>query len=358
MKINIVLPDHAKRIYGGYSVLFCYANFLSKKGHEITIYYMVTDFMERKKIPPIIQRPVAKFLSNYYPRWYKLDKRINRVGILKEDDIVDGDVIIATEIRTIHLVSGLNNSKGKKVHFIQDHEVWLEKEELVNKTYGNGMTNIVVSNWLKKIVDKHSNVPSICIKNGVDPLIFNYDARIKKTNHSIAFHYRRGEYKGGDIAIAVIRKLYKEYPDLIVDVVTSEASFPELPECCIKHSRISPAEVADINKRTKVFLCTSREEGFGLPGLEAMACGAVLVSTRYRGVLEYAANFDRVTGEGNSILEDIDDVEGLIRSISMIYDDDSLFDVVQKASLKKAADMSTDKAAGMFESVLLNIISH
>lgn len=39
----------------------------------------------------------------------------------------------------------------------------------------------------------------------------------------------------------------------------------------------------------RVFLCTSRQEGFGLTGLESIFCGCVLVTTDCRGIREYAS---------------------------------------------------------------------
>ncbi len=39
-----------------------------------------------------------------------------------------------------------------------------------------------------------------------------------------------------------------------------------------------------------VFVCNSWEEGFGLPGIEAICCGAALVTTDTRGSRDYAVH--------------------------------------------------------------------
>ncbi len=47
-------------------------------------------------------------------------------------------------------------------------------------------------------------------------------------------------------------------------------------------------EIPKIMKKGDIYVCASHGEGFGLPGMHAMALGVPLVTTRYGGVLEYA----------------------------------------------------------------------
>jgi glycosyltransferase involved in cell wall biosynthesis len=50
----------------------------------------------------------------------------------------------------------------------------------------------------------------------------------------------------------------------------------------------SRAEIGALMRRIAVFVCPSWEEGFGMPGLEAMACGAALATTDTKGSRDYA----------------------------------------------------------------------
>ena len=50
----------------------------------------------------------------------------------------------------------------------------------------------------------------------------------------------------------------------------------------------SREQVAALMRASAVFVCPSWEEGLGLPGLEAMACGAALATTDTRGSRDYA----------------------------------------------------------------------
>jgi glycosyltransferase involved in cell wall biosynthesis len=55
----------------------------------------------------------------------------------------------------------------------------------------------------------------------------------------------------------------------------------------------SPAthrQVAELMRDSAVFVCSSWEEGFGMPGMEALACGAALATTDTKGSRDYAVD--------------------------------------------------------------------
>ncbi len=355
MTISFVLPNHAKKIEGGYLVVFSYANYLAKRGHQVKIYYLMDGFVKRKRLPKPFQKTLCHFMTHYYPRWFKLDKTIQKKYVLEGSLIDDGDIVVATEAGTVEYVGKLDKEKGKKIYFIQGYETWACSEECLHATFGMGMTNIVVAEWLKAIVDKYSVWPSICIKNGVDSSIFNNfgEGRLR---HSLAFHYRSAYIKGADIAIAVIRRLAEMYDDLCVFVVSNTKNVPDLPKCCRVFSNISSAEVACIDNQSRVFLCTSREEGYGLPGLEAMACGAAVVSTGYKGIKEYAVNYDMDHKNGNAILTKIDDIDELVNGVVRVFEDDDLYQQLSVAGIATAQQLTTKSAAEKFESTIIDAV--
>ncbi len=354
LKINIVLPNHARIANGGYVIIFSYVNYLISKGHEVRLYYMMKEFLDSKRIPSLLRRLMASYMVNAFPKWFNLDERVQRFYLLNDDaEIKDADIIMATAVITADIVKKQKDSKGKKVYFIQDYETWMRDESYVQETYSYGMKNIVISNWLKELVDKYSNEESVCVKNGIDSGIF-YDKKMERTNHSIVLHYRSAHYKGGDIALKVIERVAQKYSDLVVNVITSEGELPELPSCCIGKIRISQQEVSDINNASKIFLCTSRQEGYGLPGLEAMACGAAVVTTKYQGALEYAQNFDKTTHEGNAVLVESEDVDALVSAISDVFDNEADYISMINNGIETAKRMDKNIAAEKFESVLLH----
>jgi glycosyltransferase involved in cell wall biosynthesis len=72
-----------------------------------------------------------------------------------------------------------------------------------------------------------------------------------------------------------------------------------------------------LNEST-VLLDASTYQGFGRPGLEAMACGAVPVLTFNGGITSYAVH------EHNSMLIDPFDVAQIVETIERVFDDEGL----------------------------------
>lgn len=347
MKINIVLPSGAKQVSGGFKIVFEYANYLSLKGYQINIYYILDNLLQRRNLHGAFANFACWIMANYYPRWFKLEKRIKTYGGEKNKiKLTEADVTIATAVETFDIVNNQLNSK--KVYFIQDYENWNVSDTYLKKTYQSNVKKITIAKWLSKIVEKYSPTKCICIPDGIDSKIF-YKSEVKKIPHSIVFHYRKASYKGCDIALKVLEKLKSKYNDLTAYAVSNE-NIDHLPDWIIKKKRIPPREVAKINNYCEVFLCTSRKEGYGLPGLESMACGCALVSTSYQGVLEYAIDKE------NALLAPVDDVDGLIDNIVNLFENQELRNKIVMGGLKTARELTIENSAKKFEEVLIDLV--
>jgi GT2 family glycosyltransferase/glycosyltransferase involved in cell wall biosynthesis len=83
--------------------------------------------------------------------------------------------------------------------------------------------------------------------------------------------------------------LHRERPDLSLEVFGWNEKGTSAPPPYVKnHGLLSQRQVADLMARVHVVVEASDYQGFGLPGLEAMASGAALVSTDTMGVWAYA----------------------------------------------------------------------
>jgi glycosyltransferase involved in cell wall biosynthesis len=85
---------------------------------------------------------------------------------------------------------------------------------------------------------------------------------------------------------------------------------------------LTPEEVARHMNQTEIVVESSDFQGFGLPGLEALACGAILVSRPNKGIDEYG-----IDGKNCLITEDL--VDGIVRA--------SHLEVTQQAGMLDAA---------------------
>ena len=348
MKIIFLKTDNGNKCDGGSKVIYEYANELAKNGHDVCLYFGAKSIYKKLNLPELIRKPLAIFASLYIrPRWFKFHRNVKKRVFynMNSSKIEKADAVIATAIDTFKPLMELPDTNGKKFYFIQGFENWDHPDEDVLETYSKTTTNIVVAKWLKNIVDEHSNKPSYLVSNCINTDLFN-DKGLYRRKHSIVFHYRAADHKGPQYALDAIRKLEEKYDDLVVDIISIEDKPENLPRCCAYHQKITPKEVAEINNKTEVFMCTTVEEGFGLPGLEAMACGCAVVSTSYRGVLEYA-----VDGE-NALLSPVRDVDKMVENIVRLFEDDKLRKSITDNGIKTGRSRSLEKSAEEFERIL------
>ena len=155
-----------------------------------------------------------------------------------------------------------------------------------------------------------------------------------------------GAYKGCKYSLDAIEMLKEKYPDLTVNVITTEKDIPSFPEYCKCYYNLTPEKVSEVNNKSEVFICSTIDEGFGLPGLEAMACGCTVASTDYTGVHEYAVD------EYNALLSPVRDPQAMADNVSRLFDDDMLRTSIVAEGKKAAYSRSIDISYSKFKEVL------
>ena len=321
MRICFVLPGVARQPVGGYKMAFEYANRLVKENHEVLILYLNQDLLKNYSVPLVVKRKIAKLLTKIEPKWFDLNKKIKKISNLDLDykeKLGKLDVCIATSAeKTVEEVNK-NLIAKTKLYLIQDYENWNISDKELIATYKLGFKNIVVAKWLKQIVDQYSPTESVLIPNAIDTAIYTETVPIQnRDNHTIALLYHESPHKGLKNAFKVLDKLKQKYPDLKV-IMFGKFPKPELPNWITYYKGASQKKTVEIYNSVKVFLCSTIEEGFGLTGIEAMACGACLVSTNYRGVREYAIN------NYNSLLSPVGDIDAQVENVIRIFENKEL----------------------------------
>lgn len=321
MEICFVLPQMLKKQIGGYKMVYEYANRLSAEGHNVGILFLNDNALSRFKIPSFIRSIAIEIFTAMEPQWFDLDKRVNKYSSTKTDikqSLQRYELAIATGVDTVEKTLQFFPS-AKKAYFIQDYESWIYPESEINKTFSLGLDNIVIANWLKDIVDQYAKKPSLLLKNPIDTNVYKVINSIENRNsHSIGVLYHEAEHKGFKYAYKAILQLKKEYPDLKVKMFgTSKPTF-DIPQWIDFTLNASQKQTVEIYNNVAIFLCATVREGYGLTGLEAMACGAALVSTEYDGVKEYTINGT------NALLSPVADVNALVNNAKRLMDNSSL----------------------------------
>jgi glycosyltransferase involved in cell wall biosynthesis len=104
------------------------------------------------------------------------------------------------------------------------------------------------------------------------------------------------------------------------------------------------ARLADLYRGAALFVYPSRDEGFGLPPLEAMACGTTVVATRAGAIPE-------VTGEA-ALLVPPADSEALHHAMKRALESDALRQELRAAGLARAALFSWESSAALMSELL------
>lgn len=353
MKINFVFPDVPRKISGGLKIVFEYANRLVERGYDVGIVFdcAVGIHQNRKFVPVCVKNILYPFFVKYYPRWIRVNPKVRKIcsktGI-NNKEVPDGDVVIATAVKTAAPVAKLSASKGRKMYFIQGFENWTSEwtEERVKKTYHLGLTNIVVAKWLENILKK-DEASCVLIPNGIDFNVFNIDKPIRSRNkHTISMLYHIQPLKGSKYGIQALIKLKRRYPDLQAHLFGVPPRPEDLPDWIFYTRNATQEQLRRIYNWSLIYLYPSIAESFGLTGAEAMACGAAYVASDYGGVHEYAKD------NRNVLLSSPKDVDELVQHVSYLFDHDKQRIRLAENGYKDIQNFGWEKSLDKFEKVL------
>ncbi|HJT16060.1 MAG TPA: glycosyltransferase family 1 protein [Thermoanaerobaculia bacterium] len=105
----------------------------------------------------------------------------------------------------------------------------------------------------------------------------------------------------------------------------------------------------ELYQRARIFVYPSRYEGFGIPPLEAMACGAPVVATRVGAIGEYA--------KGAAMLVDPGDRDGLRAAILRLLTDEPLRRELRERGIERAKQYRWDRSAALMQQLLIEAAS-
>lgn len=289
--ITFIFNSFSAQPWGGAKIIFWYANSLSAMGCKVTICFDCGETMSQRHIPKKLKHFLCQLAVAYEPRWYPLNKKIEKKCIfgVNNMNVPDADHVVATAVETALPVSKLASEKGKKHYLIQDFEAWNVSEDFVKKTFRLGMSNIVISQWLKNLVEDECGIAPTLIRNPIDESIF-YPSSIKRNDNEVAVLYHLGKHKGfADLwkALCIVKE---KYPELKVNAFGSPSRPKWFPDWVEYTRNANPNQLRQIYSRSLVYACATVKEGFGLTLAESMFCGCALASTSFQGVREYADN--------------------------------------------------------------------
>lgn len=325
MRIAFILPREYPYPVGGYKVVYEYANYLASQNDEVYILYSSSYSLGELRIIDklrilkyyLLARKRKTFLSSL---WFNLKAEVHETRIMSIDKyfLPKCDAYIATAIKTavaLNKIHSINNKK--KFYFIQGFENWSVNgnDSLVYETYKYPMTKIVISNWLKRIMDE-MNEEAFFIPNGFDFDFFQYSTPIEKRNRfHIAYMYHPHPLKGAEVAFQAFEKVKATIPELRITIFSAYDKPEGLPDWYDFYQQPNQALFNKIYNDAAIFVGSSNNEGWGLTIGEAMICGCAVVCTNNRGYLEMVVN------EDNALVVPVGDSERMSDAIIRLIHD-------------------------------------
>ncbi len=180
---------------------------------------------------------------------------------------------------------------------------------------------VCVARWLVELGIEKFKMPAhqfVHVPPGLHHENFAIRIPIEKRPPRITFLHNTHRKKGADVAIAALELVRAQVPDVDVQAFGTFDLGPNFPDWIHHHRSPGHAELVDsIYNTTSIFLSPSRLEGFGLPAVEAMACGAALVATASGGTADYALH------DETALVCESEDHEGLAAHMLRLLADDS-----------------------------------
>jgi len=294
MKIQII--DGSTQFSGGRRLLFLHANELVRRGHQVTAW--------------VEKEPQVAWMSTDFP--------IRLIASNSLRQLPTSDICLFQRWRFAGPL--WRAQRGIPVHFCQGFEgtdaenrlaklskrpwrnlfaiwkLWRRARQL-DREYARLLPKLVVHQPLRELLMQRYGQSAHLVPCGLaDDFFTAPDEPTERGQNVLVVGPRSVGWKRIDDALRAVRHLKQRRPDLRLIRVSperisgKERRFGVVDEY---HAMLNPAQLADQYRRAAVVVVPSdATEGFGLPALEAMACGTPVVLTQIPAFRAFAAPID------------------------------------------------------------------
>lgn len=335
--LNITYVMTWTEVCGGSKIILEQANRLTLLGHNVNL--------------------ISHFPK---PNWFPLNEKIKFIQVpwekvLCEDIPKNSDIIIATYWREIY--ECIEQKIAPVVYFEQGDFHLFDRKALDNRTFNyiNKQLQTVpyvftVSSFAKEKLKEIYNKDSYVIPNAVDDNIFFYREHEKNDIINITIiGAEQVEFKKIPLIIEAVNRAKKDGYKIKLNWIT-----PTKPEKINEEAIINPKQIVigDTLRKTDIYICASMYESFCLPVLEAMTCGAAIITTNNGG------NMDFVRDNENALIIEKDNVEDICKKLKMLLDDEAKREAISAKGVETATEYSWKKTIEKLEKYYRNIAEY
>ena len=343
MKITFILPGGGRS--GGVKCTVKAANGLLQKGHKVRLLVNKGGRTPRERLRNLWLRTRYTCSNDWL---HLFEGSVERFSDIRKCTFENKEVVVASGWWAAKEARRLSQNGIIKVHHVRS---MLKDADQMRAAWGENVPKIVVATYLQDVI-KRSCGQKVCaiIPDGMDAAEF-YPSVPESQRNGVGTIFGKSYHKDPETVLGVLEALKRSCPEIPQRVFSAHRKPKNIPRE-IYHRLPSPEKVREIYSRSLVWFLGSYSEGFGLPVLEAMACGCAVVSTSCGGPQDIIKN-----GE-NGFLVNVGDVEQIVNRIKMLLDDEELRLRCVKNSKETLRKFSWESSIDKLEETLSNLVKN
>jgi glycosyltransferase involved in cell wall biosynthesis len=290
--------------------ILTYADRLAARGHAVTVV-----------VPARTRwRAAWRTLAGGGPDWIRdFRARVAWVAAWDAAALPDGDVVLATAWQSAAVAAAAPARCGAKFYLVQHYEsLYHGQAEAVDATYRLPLRKIVISTWLRDVMrERFASAAEVIVTPVERELFHRVDVAVEPPRPRVLMLHHEYAWKGVADGLEAVARARRRVPTL--RLVGFGVKRPRVPLPYDEfHENPPQPRLAALYSGSDIYLCPSWDEGLGMPPMEAMACGAALVTYDNGGCRDYARD-----GE-TALVARRRDVEDLAAKLERVASDDAL----------------------------------
>lgn len=339
------------KLTGGNLVMFQYAKYLASQ-ENCEVYIIAPDVEKKDYIQNGINiKTFKKFPNKYFEHiFFQLIYLKQFFKLTPKSDII---IPIFFPL-SIHAIYSKKMGKTEKVislfqdsktmYWFGNYIYFLLRLPIITNNIDNF---IAVSTPTAKEILQYAKKEAIIIPNGIDTNIF-YPRKVEKGNYILFIG--SSKTKGVKEFVKSYKLVKREFPELKAIIVGPNLYNTDDSDITFLGTIKDKDNLALLYSKALVYVSQSYGDSFGLPPLEAMACGTAVVLTDTVGTREYA-----VDGE-NSIIVPIKNVKKTSEAIIEILKNENLRILIEQNGIITAKKYNWNNSLNYFIRIMENQI--
>jgi glycosyltransferase involved in cell wall biosynthesis len=280
LKVTFLAPH--LRIAGGVRAILTYADRLARRGHEVDLVVPAGGAIPAWWRTRRGQGP--DWMPGFRPR-------VRWVARWDAGGLPDGAALVATAWQSAPVVAAAPARCGAKFYLVQHYEsLYHGDPAAVDATYRLPLEPIVISTWLRDVLRERFGREAEVLVTPVDRALFRrVPATVTTSRPRVLMLHHEYAWKGVADGLAAVAAVKRRLPALRLVGFGVKPPRETLPYEEF-HADPPQASLAALYSGCDIYLCPSWDEGLGMPPMEAMACGAALVTYDNGGCRDYAVD--------------------------------------------------------------------